>query len=258
MNPTVPERRAGEEQEFEIATGLRIVMCWIPRGEFLMGAPPEGYLCADEEVQHLVEIPHGFWLAKTPITQMQWAAVMFDNPSRKRELNFPVTNVSWARICGSKDYHLGISSKNSSCFLTKINSMNYEGEQFELPSEAQWEYACRALTSGPYYGKLDDIAWVRESSLDSEIHPVGQKQANAWGLHDMLGNVGEWCSDVFIGTRYGHGDYGRYGWGNNDRVALRGFVSHTDNCRASMRFCQHKANDAFGNIGFRLARRSVP
>jgi formylglycine-generating enzyme required for sulfatase activity len=179
--------KAGDEREFEIAPGVKIVMCWIPPGEFLMGSPENEEAHRYKETQHRVKITQGFWLAKTPITQAQWRAVMGNNPSRFKGDDRPVENVSWNDICGDESRTGG--------FLGKLNQFATTDGKFDLPTEAQWEYAARAGTTGrPDAGDLDDMAWYGENSGD-ETHPVGQKQANGWGLRDMLGNVYEWCAD---------------------------------------------------------------
>lgn len=113
---------------------------------------------------------------------------------------------------------------------------------YRLPTEAEWEHACRAGTTGPRYGRLDDIAWYRGNS-DAHPHPVGGKQANAWGLHDMLGNVWEWCWDIYDVEVY-----------DSYRV-LRGggWFDEPWSCRASVRRRSHPTL-RIDDLGFRLAR----
>jgi len=194
----VPQRRAGEECEFEIAPGVKLVMCWIPPGEFLMGSPedeegrPKERL--DSEARHRVRITRGFWLAKTQTTQAQWQAVMGSNPSRFKGGDRPVERVSLLDICGDESANGG--------FLGELNRRSPAGGRFYLPTEAQWEYACRAGTTGAYAGDLDEMGWYWDNS-DGQSHPVGQKKPNAWGLYDMHGNVGEWCADWYEGYANG-------------------------------------------------------
>ena len=144
--------------------------------------------CRTEGPRHLVSIDSGFWMFDTPCTQALWEAVMGENPSQFKGLSSqegadrPVESVSWEQ-CQE--------------FLTALNS-RLDGVQLSLPSEAQWEYACRAGTETARYSEnLDAIAWYDENS-GNETHSVAGKEANSWGLYDMLGNVWEWCADVWV------------------------------------------------------------
>jgi sulfatase modifying factor 1 len=241
----VIDRRAGDEWEFEIAPGVKMVMCWIPAGEFLMGSPEDEVDRYDHETQHLVKITQGFWLAKTPTTQAQWQAVMGNNPSEFQGEDLPVECVSWNDICGNESGTGG--------FLGALNELMPTGGRFHLPTEAQWEYACRAGTTGPYYGDLDEIAWYDDNS-DDKTHAVGQKKPNEWGLHDMLGNVWEWCSDW-----YGDYDLGVVtdpaGPASGSYRVVRGgswdFNAVITRCAYRIRSWP---SNAYSSIGFRLAR----
>lgn len=157
-------------------------MRWIPPGEFLMGSPTsseqEHYA---ETPQQPVTISQGFWLFDTLCTQELWEAVMGENPSRFKTAQRPVEMVSW-EDCQKFKLRLGDRCK---------------GLTFTLPTEAEWEYACRAGTRTATYGgdqSLDEIAWYNGNS-GVETHSVGQLRPNGFGLHDMLGNVWEWCWD---------------------------------------------------------------
>jgi len=150
----------------DVAQRLR----WIPPGRF-----------NDEGPQHLAVIDQGFWLFDTPCTQALWQAVMGENPSHfQGDDRRPVERVSWRDV---QD------------FLQRINA-EVPGLDLILPSEQQWEYACRAGTSTATYGPLAEIAWCSNNS-EGKTQPVGGKAANDWGLYDMLGNVWEWCADVY-------------------------------------------------------------
>ena len=163
---------------------------WIPPGVFRMGSPEdeEGRF-SDEGPRHLVSIDSGFWMFDTPCTQALWEAVMGENPSQfnvadrpKERADRPVESVSWEQ-CQE--------------FLTALNS-RLDGVQLSLPSEAQWEYASRAGTETARYSEnLDAIAWYDENS-GNKTHSVAGKEANSWGLYDILGNVREWCADVWV------------------------------------------------------------
>jgi len=242
-------RQPGEEREFEIAPGVMMVMCWIPPGEYLMGSPEDEVDRIDHETQHPVMITQGFWLAKTQTTQAQWQVVMGSNPSHFKDGDLPVEQVSWDDICGKS---------GTGGFLRELNKGSPMGGHFHLPTEAQWEYACRAGTMGPYYGDLDAIAWYDENS-DGKTHPVGQKKPNIWGLQDMHGNVSEWCADW---------------WGRYDlrevtdpvgpasasiRVGRGGsFLSKARSCRIARRLGGNPSISSSRAIGFRIARSSVP
>jgi len=167
--------------------GVTQKLRWIPPGKFLMGSPDneEGPL-RHEGPQHEVAIESGFWMFETPCTQALWEAVMGKNPSRFPGPERPVEQVNWEDV---ED------------FLTRIATM-IPGLRLGLPTEGQWEYACRAGSAAARYGDLDQIAWYSENS-GGETHPVALKQPNGWGLHDMLGNVWEWCADAYWG--YGTG-----------------------------------------------------
>ena len=149
-----------------------------------MGSPPveQGRLSWEQE-PHEVTINEGFWMFGTPCTQALWEAVMGDNPSHFGGADRPVETVSWNQC---QD------------FLTALNTQ-LDGLLLSLPSEAQWEYACRAGTQMPRYSEnLDAIAWYGENS-GKETRAVAGKEANSWGLYDMLGNVWEWCDDAWEG-----------------------------------------------------------
>ena len=147
-------------------------MVYVTGGTFLMGSPDnEPDRDSDERPQHRVTVP-GFSMGKYEITQAQWKAVMGTNPSYFKGDNLPVENVSW---------------NDAKEFCSKLSQMT--GKQYRLPTEAEWEYACRAGTTGPYAGNLDAMAWY-SNNAGFKTHPVGQKRPNAFGLYDMHGNVG--------------------------------------------------------------------
>ena len=175
---------AGQERVLEISPGVNMTFCWCPPGEFIMGSPESEQGRCVNETQVNVLLTKGFWMAKTQVTQFQWTSIREINLSEFRGENLPVDTVNFIDI---------------QKFLEKLNSKigaQYDGK-IALPTEAQWEYACRAGQTGPYSGgAIDDIAWYEDNS-ECETHPVGLKQPNAWGLHDMHGNVAEWCSDYY-------------------------------------------------------------
>lgn len=199
---------------------VRQCLRWIPPGAFLMGSPKDEPGRFKSETQHLAQLTQGFWLFDTPVTQALWQALMGENPSYFQSPERPVEQVSWEdcqQFCQALQKHIS-------------------GVRVQLPTEAQWEFACRAGTKTATYAGameikgennapvLDEIAWYGgNSGVDFELdngydsaswsekqyehksagtHPVAKKQPNPWGLYDMLGNVREWCQDYFDENDY--------------------------------------------------------
>jgi formylglycine-generating enzyme required for sulfatase activity len=235
-------RKPGEELIFEIAKGVKMTFCWIPPGEFEMGSP-EGELGRKEnETRHKVKLSKGFWMAKTEVTQEQWEGVMGSNPSRFQGKDLPVETVRWN---GARE------------FIGKVNASKLlpEGIALSLPTEAQWEYACRAGEIGPYSGgTLDEVAWYSKNSGKRRAHPVGGKKANAWGLHDMHGNVWEWCEEWFGDYPAGQQVDPTGPASGVSRVVRGGSWSNLDAafCRAAYRG-RYYAGDRYSSLGFRPA-----
>ncbi|MEF8732406.1 MAG: formylglycine-generating enzyme family protein [Candidatus Accumulibacter meliphilus] len=163
-------------------------------GHFLMGSPPDEPEREDDEVQHEVTLSRGFWLADTACTQALWQAVTGANPSEfQDDVRNPVENVSWDDV---------------QTFLSELNR-RVPGLQARLPSEAEWEYACRAGTTTPFsfgdnitpeqvnYDGNYPYAGGEKGLYRQKTVPVGSLPANPWGLYEMHGNVWEWCADWY-------------------------------------------------------------
>ena len=152
----------------------------VPPGEFRMGSDPAEPGRHDDETAHDVKITRGFWIAATEVTQAQWQKVMGLNRAEPKGDNLPANKLSWPQAVD---------------FCRKLSQA--EGRTYQLPTEAQWEYACRSGSAEPYSGgKLDEVAWHMDNS-DEAPHKVAGKKPNAWGLYDMHGNAAEWCRDLY-------------------------------------------------------------
>ncbi len=186
---------------------------------------------------HRVSITRGFEMGKYEVTQAQWEKVMGDNPSRFKGANLPVENVSWDDV---------------QKFIHALNARN-DGYVYRLPTEAEWEYACRAGTAGDFAGSLDEMGWYMSNS-GSQTHPVGTKKPNAWGLYDMHGNVLQWCQDWY-GDYPGGKVVDPQGPGSGSNRVIRGgsWGSDATNCRSAARHRYSPDNRAAG-LGFRLVR----
>jgi formylglycine-generating enzyme required for sulfatase activity len=189
--------RAGSTARFYRAViGGPAGFVWIPPGTFVMGSPVSEAERNPIELQHTVTLTRGFWMSDHETTQAEYQAVMGNNPSWFKGTNLPVEGVSW---------------NDAALYCQKLTERERAAgaitaqQEYRLPTEAEWEYAARAGTTGARHGELDAIGWWYGTwSSGRQTHPVRQKAANAWGLHDMIGNVSEWCADW----------YGEYPTGN--------------------------------------------
>ncbi len=228
-----------------LSGNIKLEMIKIPAGSFLMGsADNDESAYSSEKPQHRVNLQE-FYLGKYPVTQEQYQAIMGNNPSKfKNNLKNPVENISW---------------NDAQEFCQKLSDKT--GKKYRLPSEAEWEYACRAGTQTRYYfgdnaELLGEYAWYGQNS-DSKNHPVGQKRQNNWGLHDMYGNVWEWCEDGWH-DNYKNAPTDGTAWNDNHSQSnsrvLRGgsWVNDPGGCRSAYRD-GFNADDGTSSIGFRLA-----
>ena len=182
------EKRFADYSE-DLGNGVKLEMVAIKGGSFQMGSPSSERVKNDDECPvHTVELD-GFWIGKYEVTQEQWQAVMGNNPSYFKGDNLPVEEVS---------------GDDAMEFCKKLSEKT--GKTYTLPSEAQWEYACRAGSKtrfcfGDYGDDLGEYAWYWDNS-NKQTNPVGQKKPNDWGLYDMHGNVWEWCLDWYDDNYY--------------------------------------------------------
>src|ERR1700681_1013064 len=178
-------------KNFTNSIGMKFV--WIPPGNFMMGSPKEENGRSADEAQHKVTLTKGFYMGVYLVTQEQWQAVRGNNPSSfEGEKNLPVETVSWG---------------NCQEFIKKLRKI--DKKPYRLPTEAEWEYACRAGTTTPFhFGETisteqanykGDVTYGngKKGVFRQKTTPVGSFPANAWGLHDMHGNVFEWCQDLY-------------------------------------------------------------
>lgn len=205
-----------------------------------MGSPESEDGRDEDENQVKVTLSKPFWLAKTEVTQEQWEAVMGTNPSHFKGANLPVEQVSW---------------EDAQAFIAKLNEKQILQQDWKavLPSEAQWEYACRAGEHGPHSGNLlDDLGWYNRNS-GSKTHKVGQKKANVFGLHDMHGNVREWCADWFDHALKGGTDPTGPTSSRDSRVSRGGsWTVSASECRAAYRDASYPGIKV-DSVGFRPA-----
>ncbi|MBO4544172.1 MAG: formylglycine-generating enzyme family protein, partial [Verrucomicrobia bacterium] len=195
-----PEPKPGVDFSTSLPGGVELNLNWIAPGSFVMGSPKDemGRDLIYDETQHTVTLTKGFWMGQYEVTQAQYEAVMETNPSQFRGADHPVDSISW---------------EDAKAFCEKLNEVAKttgllpEGYEYAMPTEAQWEYACRAGTTTALNNgqdlsdewdcpELDEVGWYLFNS-GAMSQPVGQKQPNAWGLYDMHGNVFEWCTDWF-------------------------------------------------------------
>jgi len=275
IHRTLADLKLKAEHPSVVINSIGMKLVCIQPGMFIMGSPADEAGRGDDETQHPVTISKKYYIGATQVTQSQWKAVMGNNPSCFQGDECPVEGVSWD---DAADFCYKLSAK--------------EGKRYRLPTEAEWEYSCRAGTGADdsLVGKLDDHGWSAINSgdvrlevlqLDTEdqewliydnncrTHPVAQKKPNAWGLYDMHGNVLEWCSDWY-------GDYpdtavkdpsgppdsmsvvvGRNGFPSGAGRVLRGgsYQESPQRCRTASRsnIIYFTPNPMDGDVGFRVA-----
>lgn len=193
----------------------------------------------------LVEI-QTFQLSKVPVTQELYFGITRENPSTFKGSDLPVETLSWKDavvFCNSLSQKEGLKPCYFLHEASEKITFDHTANGFRLPTEAEWEYACKAGTKGIRYNELDLIAWYKNNS-DRTTHSVGKKEPNAWGLYDMLGNVWEWCSDIYDETVYGtYRIFRGGGWHDEERSVM-----------ASTRRRSHPLAFKIDDLGFRIAK----
>ena len=181
--PVFPQNPTnGQQIAIYLSDKVMLELIYVKPGSFMMGSPSG----ERDEGPHRVRLTKGFWFGKYEVTQAQWESVMNFNPSEIRGENYPVGGVSW---------------EDCSNFIHRVNGFLHCGARF--PTEAEWEYACRAGTTTAYFwGDAFDGDRTNECGNKKDIRPVGSYCGNGWGFHDMHGNMLEWCYDL----------YGDYNW----------------------------------------------
>jgi len=220
------------------------LVVYIPPGEFMMGSPDgEEDRDSGEGPQHSVKISKGFYMGVTEVTQAQWLNVMgyTGHGNRFRGEDLPEDSVSWD---DAVEFCRRLSKK--------------EGKSYRLPTEAEWEYACRAgTTTRSYFGEsvsqFSDYAWYSESS-GSKTHRVGTKKPNAFGLYDMHGNVYEWCSDWYASYPSSPQTNPTGPTSGSSRVIRGGsWYTNARSCRVASRYYHDPTHrDTTLGVGFRL------
>ena len=220
---------------------------WIPAGSFEMGSPiTEQYRTSNEGPTHTVVFGQGFYMLTTEVSQGLWKRVMGEenNPAHFRGDSLPMENIGWVECIE---------------FLAKLNELD-STKVYRMPTEAEWEYACRAGTStrffwgnDPDYSILPQYAWTITNSLGT-THPIAQKQPNPWGLYDICGNVYEWVQDTYLAT-YDHTPIDGSAW-EDPAINYRcmrggGWTGHDGNARSAARFA-HFVVPRVNNHGFRI------
>ena len=229
--------------------GIRHLFRWCEPGTFLMGSPADEPERLDNETQHPVTLTRGFWIAETPVTQALWEIFMGGNPSSFKGTELPVDSVSW---------------DDAQRFINKLNGMKPE-LQLCLPTEAQWEYACRAGTTTPFsFGNninTDQVNYNgnspynkgRKGEFRNRTVEVKAFPPNAWGLYQMHGNVWEWCQDWYEAYPHQPVTAPKGAVSGADRV-LRGgsWIDGGRHCRSASRNALDPAS-GLSDCGFRLA-----
>ncbi len=258
--------QATSEAPATVKTKGGVEMVLIPAGTFRMGSRGrEG-----ESPVHEVALD-SFWMDKFEVTQAEYERLGLPCTSHFKGPNLPAEQVTWAQAafyCNARSRDEGLQP----CYDEATGTCNFQADGYRLPTEAEWEYACRAGAEGDFcFGNdqrsLGAHAWFADNA-DKATHPVGQKKPNAWGLYDMHGNVAEWCNDIFAKDYYQHSPSANpHGPMDGKEYVLRGgaWKSSADALRSAARLSENPgfsdaclARDAIGFRCVRNATKSTP
>lgn len=225
-------------------------MRWIPPGSFLMGNNERSY--SSDLSEHEVTITKGFWIGETLVTEKQYALFTQQIVSILK-LDLPKNHVDFLEAISFTKYLCGLE-KMPSCSSFDVEEI-YDNQVWRLPTEAEWEYACKTEKKTLDHKELKKIAWY-ENNSNYKLHPVGLKKANAWGLCDMLGNLWEWTMDNYHVNKSLENQFNPLIIKVDETTRVLkggGYYSHAPSLYAANR-ASRKQNDGHQQVGFRLVR----
>jgi formylglycine-generating enzyme required for sulfatase activity len=237
-NPTMPA-------ETVIRNSIDMPFVRIPSGEFLIGSPENEPDRFQDETQHRVAVSKPFMMGMTEVTQAQYQAIMNTNPSSSKQPQHPVENISWL---------------DAVSFCQALSALPEEREArrvYRLPTEAEWEYACRGDTATAFHfgdesSEIGDYAWYKGNTTGGTSFAVKQKKPNAWGLYDMHGNVNEWCSDWYGEYETADAVDPKGAISGAERVLRGGSYNDTSKLLRSASRMSYPEGSAFPYVGFRV------